>query len=482
MAGDLALIARLLAYREGRAFPRASHLQVAVQPDAYVVCPLAMAGEDTTVHIVAYGRIGEEPSILCTPEPRKRDDQYLLFEALGADLERYFDQRRRAGSYPQLWVSSSAAVGHLDTLADRLRYNRENPNVRRFGELLSYATGRVPLAGQQALLATTSVLKQHWATGQQEGEDEHLGALLTWLEPPAGQGIQGAVAAAELQPMSVKTDPDFDRDVLEPLVRAYNRAVRSGEPKASQDHHAARIREVLEPVVLPIYAATQRAIAILQGRGLPPLPDLAELEAHEAAEFAYFMDGRDQGIPLSLRDAPRAAAFGLEGREKTQQNADAAVLLGDRVARATARLAGRVIVGEVENPRQVCAGARQVVSVFELRSEQPVLHVRRRDELSAAHDPRLRVLVEDVYRSGTTTRLRLRMLAGQRAVGLPLAGASLELVDGMPEWNGIWRVRGHLKKALATTPWTHRTDGAPAPAPAAGPRPANLLAAVDAFR
>jgi hypothetical protein len=74
------------------------------------------------------------------------------------------------------------------------------------------------------------------------------------------------------------------------------------------------------------------------------------------------------------------------------------------------------------------------------------------------------------------------MLAGQRAVGLPLAGSNLELVDGMPEWNGIWRVRGHLKKALATTPWTHRADGAPAPAPAAAPRPANLLAAVDAFR
>ena len=98
-------------------------------------------------------------------------------------------------------------------------------------------------------------MKQHWATGQQEGEDEHLGALLTWLEPPIGQGSQAAVAAAELQPMAVKTDPDFDRDVLEPLVRTYNRAVRSGEPKASQDH-AARIREVLEPVVLPIYAAT----------------------------------------------------------------------------------------------------------------------------------------------------------------------------------------------------------------------------------
>lgn len=98
MAGDLALIARLLAYRQGHAFPRASHVQVAVQPDAYVLCPLAMAGEDTTVHIAAYGRVGEQPRILYTPEPRKRDDQYLLFETLGAELEGYFDQQRRAGT------------------------------------------------------------------------------------------------------------------------------------------------------------------------------------------------------------------------------------------------------------------------------------------------------------------------------------------------------------------------------------------------
>lgn len=115
------------------------------------------------------------------------------------------------------------------------------------------------------------------------------------------------MAAAELQPMGVKTDPDFDRDVLEPLVRAYNRAVRAGETTAIQARLAARIREVLEPVVLAVYAAVQHAIAILQASRMPPLPDLPELETHEAAEFAYFMDGRDQGIPLSLRDGPKAA-------------------------------------------------------------------------------------------------------------------------------------------------------------------------------
>ena len=66
----------------------------------------------------------------------------------------------------------------------------------------------------------------------------------------------------------------------------------------------------------PIYEATQRAVAKLGGSGLPPLPDLPVMEAREAAEFESFMRARDAGIPLALRDSPKAAAFGLAGREQ----------------------------------------------------------------------------------------------------------------------------------------------------------------------
>jgi hypothetical protein len=119
---------------------------------------------------------------------------------------------------------------------------------------------------------------------------------------------------------------------------------------------------------------------------------------------------------------------------------------------------------------------------FELRSTQRILHVRLRDELLASEDPRLKVLVEDVRRDGSSTVLSLRMLAGQRVVGLPAAGVSLELVDGVPKWTDIWRVRGHLKTVLASTPWTHRDDGPPPPVSRVGARPSGTLAAIDTFR
>jgi hypothetical protein len=482
MTSDLTLMARLLAYRDGRAHLRASHRQVAIKPDAYVLCPVALAGEDTTIHCLAYGRVGGPARVLCVPDPRKRDDQYRLFEQLGRDIEAYFDRCRAAGSYPQLWVSSSAAASHLDTLADRLRYNQLNPRVRRFGELLSFPTGRLPIAGQQALMTATGALKLHWATGQQEGEDEHLNALLTWIDPPSGAPVLQAVAAAELQPMGVKTDPEFDRDTLEPLVTAYNRAVRDKAPSPELRARAAAIQHALEPVALAIYAATQRAIALLSSAGLPPLPDLADMEARDADEFESFMRARDQGWRLTLRDGPKAAAFGLTAREEARENVEAAILLGDRVARAEGRLSGRVVVGTVDSPVRERVGSHQFEYRFELCTEQRVLHVRRRDELCLVDDPRLRVMVEDVHRQGSSTRLRLRIIAGQQAVGLPVSGASLELVKGVPKWKDVWRSRKHLSTVLASMPWTHRNDGPPPSTPGRMPAPVDLLVAVEGLR
>jgi hypothetical protein len=50
MSDTLGLVARLRAHEAGRAIRAASHLQVAIQPHALVLTPLAMAGEDTTLH------------------------------------------------------------------------------------------------------------------------------------------------------------------------------------------------------------------------------------------------------------------------------------------------------------------------------------------------------------------------------------------------------------------------------------------------
>ena len=305
--------------------------------------------------------------------------------------------------------------------------------------------------------------------------------MLTWIEPPLVGTVLDAVTAAERTPMGVKTDPEFDRAVLEPRVRAYNAARRAGASEATVRRLAEPIGDALEPVVLTIYAAVQRAVALLLSTGLPPLPQLAQLERREAEAFASFMASRAAGYYLPLRDSPRAAVYKLAEREDATENTNAALLTGDRVACAQARLDGTILTGQAVNPCVVRLGPRQFEHRFELESTQPVLRVRRRDELCLLTDPRLSLLVTEVRRRGGTTVVSLLVRKGQQAVGLPAAGAVLELGPGTPDWDRLIRTRGQLKKRLAVTPWTHDATGMPGAIRRAG-APADLLTAVEALR
>lgn len=476
------VLPRLLAFRKGRAVRIASNQSVAIRPDGLVICPIAMAGEDTSIHIVACGRVGQAAEFRCVPDPRYRNDQYDLFEWLGERVEQYFLECQQAGSYPQIWVPSSGAVGLLDTLADRLRFNRENLRVKRFGELLSYATERFPIEGQQALMTATGALRMHFATGQQEGEDEHLGTLLVWMRPPAGRNVLAVVAAAEEVPMGVKTDPDFDRDDLEPLVSAYNEARKRKATTKELETRAAQIEALLRPVVSAIYEATQEAISLLVAEGLQPLAHLAGLEVREADEFSSFMFSRETGHPLPLRDSPKSAAFRLAAREDAAEGARAAMLYGDKVHLERERLAGRILSGTVENPIRTRLAPRRFECRFTVVTGQCVLHVRRRDELHLLADPRMKVVVTDVRRNGRTTRVSVVMLKGTRVPGLPIPNQSVLLGDAPPDWNRIILLRKQMRDRLATQPWTHQNEQLPAASPSNAPRPADLLAAIEGLR
>jgi len=482
MAGEIDLVARLLAFDKGKASRIASHLQVSIQPHALVVCPLAMAGEDTTIHVVAIGHVGQPPELRSVPDPRFRDDQYQLFTWLAERIETYFGECRSQGDYPQIWVSSSPVAALLDTLADRLRYNQDNPTVKRFGELLSYATERFPLAGQQALITATGALRQHFATGQQEAEDEHLGTVLVWIEPPAGRNVLAEVAATELVPMGAKTDPTFDRQTLEPLVRDYNEARRQKADPKVLARRAKAVHDTLVNVVRPIYDATQRAIQTLGGMNLQQLPSLASLDERERDEFQNFMQSRDAGYHLPLRDNPKPAAFKLAGREDALDNLEAALTHEDRIGRARALLAGDILRGTVQHPRKLHVGPWRFEYSLEVVSNQRVLRVRRRDELALLRDTRLRAVVTDVQRRGRMTTVSLQLSSGGRAVGLPHTGELVEFGPGAPDWFGIVRTRAQMANRLSNPPWTHSDSGMPNRSPQRQRPPRDLLTVLEGLR
>jgi hypothetical protein len=306
--------------------------------------------------------------------------------------------------------------------------------------------------------------------------------LLTWIEPPRGTNVLDAVALAERVPMGVKTDPEFDRDILERRVTAYNDARRSSAPVTELRQRASLIQQVLEPVVLAIYDNTQRAIRILSGMNLPPLPALRNLEERERDEFESFMASRDAGYHLPLGDKPRPAAFKLAAREDAADNFEAAVLCGDGVGRARARLAGHTVSGQVEHPRRTRLSSRRFRYRFDLVSRQRVLRVRRRDELVSLADPRLQVTVANVHREGAVTRISVIITHGQQAVGLPASGSTLELSKRVPDWDRLIRTRKQLRQRLASTPWTHDGQSTPSLAPPRGRPPRDPLAEIEALR
>jgi hypothetical protein len=246
------------------------------------------------------------------------------------------------------------------------------------------------------------------------------------------------------------------------------------------DAKARLIHDALEPVVTRIYEATQRAIAIVANIARPPLPGLIDLERREEEEFASFMESRDRGYHLPLRDSAKLAAFRLTAREDAIQNTEAVILLGDKMSRAEGRQSGFVVRGEVLDRCRNRLAPRQFRYEFSLSTTQRVLRIRLRDELQWADDPRLRVIVTNINRSGRRTLIRFEILSGQRSIGLPEIGAVLEMVRSTPDWGRLIRERGNLRTKLQVTPWTHAQ--AEIPVSAVRKAPDDPLAAVEALR
>ncbi len=481
MAADLMeLVGRLRAFQAGRAVRAATHRQVTIEAHALVIAPLAMAGEDTTIHAIAIGSVGGPPTIRVVPDPRVRDEHYELIAWMGTLIERYYAICRDNGDHPQIWVSSEAAAGHLDILADRLRFTRDAPAIKRTGELLTYVTERRPVSGQQALMTATGALAAHYCTGQQEGEDEHLGTFLTWLDPPAGVPITRAVELAEREVMGVKTDPEFDRRDLQPLLSAYNTARKNGATPIELKRRAAAIETKLSPIVQSIYEAAQRAIGYL--RDFPPAGILSDLAQRECEEFEGFMNARDNDMPLPYRDSAKAGAFKISEREFAASNLEQGSLYGDDMALARARLDGTVLAGRLTNHTQVKV-PRKTIHRFDVETVQTNLHLRNGDELALIADPRMRCVVEAVRRDGATTTVSFLVIKGMNAPGVPADGTAIDIGPPPPDWGQLWRNRKQMATRLRVTPWTHARGDLPAAlAGTEIAEPNDLVAAVEALR
>jgi hypothetical protein len=475
MADDLDLVARLFAWEGGRALCTAERRAVSVQPHALVLCTLAMAGDDTTVHGVALGALGRAPIVRTIADPHRWNDQRELLLWLSDQLDRYFSRCAQDGTFPQLWLASDAAFNHLDLLADLYRARRD-PALRALGERLAYLTERAPIAGQQSLHVATERLRAQWTTGQSPDRDHHLASLLAWIDRAPDRDLRDELARVESLPMGIKPDTELDRALLYPCLEQH-RDARARDDEALASDTASSIHEALADVLLPIYTAAQRAAALVQS--LEVLPVVETLEGLERDAFAWWLSGREQGYAMPLRDTPKRAALELVAREELLSNHEAALVAQLESERTRGALNGRVLVGDVRSVSEQKQGRKVVYTVL-LASTQPLLRFRRGDRVHLLDDTRLAAAVERIERTNNETHVILRITDGMRSVGVPSVGTRLELGPAA-EWGALGRIRKQFGMRLAVTPWTHDRDARPEATPRSD-RPSDPLAALEALR
>ncbi|MGW5178451.1 hypothetical protein ACWERY_29485 [Streptomyces sp. NPDC004082] len=394
-------LARLEAVSSGRAQPAATvrHRHLSERPLVFV--PLTTAGEAGAPLGALVGTDRDAPTLLVVPQPRDRDLRFAFLAELAAVVLPYIDgyageveaaertetdpetgkrvkvEVELCADAPQLIVPSRAGVEFVRLLGRSMRFRRTAeeepeaphpapPRVPLLGRWLTHYGERARVPGSSLLLALSDVLSRHWATGQSSLEDQHLGALLAWIDPAPGESGAEAALRAELTrdsegqllcpPAGPATDPAFDNKLLAPAIERYDRARtalaaaedgleaddRLGELTAAE----GRIRALVASRTRPTWDAVWRGLDLLR-----ELPEGAHVADRWTRDRWSFTGHRDRVVagepPQPRRDDAVTAANKLATREREQARLEAQEALDDPLVMAGRRLAGEAFAGEV---------------------------------------------------------------------------------------------------------------------------------------
>lgn len=346
-------------------------------------------------------RTGTPRTCWWSPQPRDRDLRFAFLaeladlvlpyvDAYAADVEaaernetdpetgkRVKVEVELCANAPQVIVPSRAGIDFVRLLGRSMRFRRTAeqdpeapypapPRVPLLGRWLTHFGERARVPGSSLLLAMTDVLARHWATGQSTLEDQHLGALLAWIDPPDGATGAEAALRAELArdaqgqllcpPAGPATDPAFDNKLLAPAIERYDRArtaLAAAEDGLEADDRLGdltaaerEIRALVESRTRPAWDAVWRGLDLLRA-----LPEAARVEERWTRDRWSFTGHRDRVLagepPQPRRDDAVTAANKLAAREREQARLEAQEALDDPLVMAGRRLAGEAFAGEV---------------------------------------------------------------------------------------------------------------------------------------
>ncbi|WP_327376172.1 hypothetical protein OG393_20845 [Streptomyces sp. NBC_01216] len=540
----ISTLARLEAVESGRAQPLATvrHRHLSRRP--LVLVPLTTAGEAGAPLGALVGTDPEEPRLLVVPQPRDRDLRFAFLADLAEEVLPYIDafaedvevveraaparpdttadadaktsdktggksrvEVELCSDAPQLIVPSRAGIEYVRLLGRSMRFRRTAeedpaapfpapPRVPLLGRWLTHFGERARVPGSALLLSATDLLNRHWATGQSSLEDQHLGALLAWIDPPGGTR-SGAEAAlrAELgrdddgmplcPPAGPATDPAFDNRLLAPAIERFDRARQAlaaaedgetADERLAELHGAEReIRRLVDTQLRPTWHAVWRSLALL--RELPEGARVADRWTRDRWSHTGHRDRVAAGEPPQpRRDDAVTAARKLAGREQAQGRLEAQEALDDPLVLAGRRLSGEAFVAEVVEVTMAWSESKRP-------SPRPLLTVRTDDRPHLGERVKVyrslegRPQTAEFVRRETDGSLVLRVTDRMGRAKEPAEGSVPEKGERI-----TWTLFDHDQRAGAQlpdpeeTPWTHggppRSDAAEPPD---APTPEDLL-------
>ncbi|MFC7963674.1 hypothetical protein [Streptomyces cinereoruber] len=519
----ISTLARMEAVESGRAQPLATvrHRRVSERP--LVLVPLTTAGEAGAPLGALVGTDPGEPRLLVVPQPRDRDLRFTFLADLAEEVLPYVDaftdavelvERNETDAEtgkkvrvevelctdaPQLIVPSRAGIEYVRLLGRSTRFRRTAeqdpetpfpapPRVPLLGRWLTHFGERARVPGSSLLLAATDLLNRHWATGQSSLEDQHLGALLAWIDPADGvPGREGALRAEAgrdergqlfCPPAGPATDPAFDNRLLAPAIERYDRARQASG--AAEDPEAAEralgellaaereVRRLVVSQLKPTWDAVWRAVGLL--RELPEGARVADRWTRDRWSFTAHRDRVAAGEPPQpRRDDAVTAAQKLAAREQAQGQLEAQEALDDPLVLAGRRLAGEAFAAEVVEVVMAWTESKRP-------APRPLLTVRTDDRPHLAERVRVYRSLEGKPQAAEFVRyeedgsLVLRVLDRM--------GRSKEPAEGSVPEKGeriAWTLFEHDQRGgpklpdPEETPWTHggppRTDAVELPDP-----------------
>lgn len=504
----IAVLARMEAVAAGRAQPAATVRHRHLSENPMVLVPLTTAGEAGAPLGALVGTDPEQPELLVVAQPRDRDLRFAFLARLAELLLPYIEsaqddveQEERGGEQtelctdaPQLIVPNRPAVDFVRLLGRSTRFRRtaeqdpETPypapaHVPLLGRWLTHYGERARVPGSALLPAMTELLTRHWATGQSSMEDQHLGALLAWIEAAVEGRDDGAEAALRAEterdgdgllrtpPAGPATDPAFDNKRLAPAVQRYDAGLTGAEE---------RIRELVAGQLRPTWHAVWRGLDLL--RTLPEGASVTDRWRRDRFSYTHHRDRVRAGEPPQpKRDDAVAAAAKLASREQAHARLEAQEALDDPLVMAARRLAGEAFAGEV-------VAVQPAYSEGKRPRPRPLVTVRTDDRPHvSARGTVHRVLAEGAGRQSAELAevpgeglFTLRLLNGMGRGREPAAGSVPEVGDRL-----LWTLFEHTPRGgpglpePEDTPWTHGGppegltggDAPPVPRPADAPDP-----------